>query len=192
MTSRSWLLVTLLFLLVAGKGRAQEAGTDFESLSPELPGWSATLKGEDGQSAYRPAQKWDVPFSLNLDSEKPNSGGVSLRWDFSAEVPGMASLRVPFQPVPGPDVTIRFFVRTEGVGKDGLFSFEESETDGRRIKTHWAVAAIPQSDGWTEVRWTGTLGAATPGVRMSLVYTAIPAGAKIWIDDLSVTPSKPD
>jgi hypothetical protein len=45
---------------------------------------------------------------------------------------------------------------------------------------------IPLSGDWTEVVWQGKIDAATPWVRVSFVFKSMPAGAKVWIDDLSV------
>lgn len=185
MKALPWMVVIALLGLTASS-RAESVEVDFESLPPDLPGWSATLKKDDGDSEYRPAGKWDAPFTVALDSDKPRGGSSSLRWQFSAEAPGMISLMPPPIPVAGTDLTIRFFVRTESIEGEGLFSFTEAAADGKRTKSHWNVAKIPLSTDWTEVVWQGKIDAGTPLVRMSFVFKSMPAGAKVWIDDLSV------
>lgn len=179
-------MVVAALLGIIAPGRAETVTVDFESLPAELPGWTATMKKDGGQSEYRVASKWDTPFTIALDSDKPHGGSSSLRWDFSAESPGMISLMPPPLPVAGSDLTIRFFVRTDGVDGEGMFSFTEAAEDGKRLKSHWNAAKIPLSSDWAEVVWQGKIDAATPMVRMSFVFKSMPAGAKVWIDDLSV------
>jgi hypothetical protein len=161
---------------------------DFESMGPEMPGWSATMKLESGDSEYRQLAKWDAPMAFSISSENPHGGGACLKLEFSEGTQNMVSFAPPMMSVPASNVTIRFFVRTENIDGEGLFSFDESDENGTRIHGHWASKKIPQSDDWVEVSWTGTLDTQTPNVRMSFVYPkGAPANAKIWIDDLSVT-----
>ena len=185
MKSLPWMVVAAWLGLIS-PSRAETVTVDFEGLAPELPGWSATMKKDGGDNEYRTASKWDAPFTLALDPDKPHGGSSSLRWDFSAESPGMISLMPAPVPVAGTDLTIRFFVRTDGVESEGMFSFTEASDDGKRLKSHWNAAKIPLASDWTEVVWQGKIDAATPLVRMSFVFKSMPAGAKVWIDDLSV------
>ena len=99
----------------------------------------------------------------------------------------MVSLMPPPIAVSGTELTIRFFVRTDGMEGEGMFAFNESGEDGRKLKSHWNAVKIPLSADWTEVVWQGTIDAGTPLVRMSFVFKSMPAGAKVWIDDLSVS-----
>lgn len=177
------LSVLALALILPRLVLAQDAGENFENLSQELPGWSATLNPGE----YRPASKWDTPIAFALDADKPHGGSTSLRLDFIEAVDGMTSFGPVGIPVPDEEVTIRFFVRTESLSGEGIFSFDESELDGKRIKGHWAAAQIPSSEEWTEVVWTGKLGSATPALRLRFIWKSAPAGAKVWIDDLTVT-----
>jgi len=180
-----FLILTVIFLLPL-LAQAGEEKIDFEGTAPELPGWSATMQDGNQQSEYRSASKWDVPFTVALDSENPHSGSTALKWEFSADSPGMVSLGPPYIPVHGQDVEIRFFVRTEGISEEGIFSFDESEADGKRLKGYWAVAKIPDSSDWTEVVWTGRLENVAAVVRIRMGFKSVPAGAKIWIDDITV------
>lgn len=183
----------MVFLTGVISASAEESSADFENVPAELPGWSATISGEGAPAQYRPAAKWDVPFSISLDGDKPRGGSVSLKTAFSEDVPGMVSLRPPDLAVSGPAARIRFFVRCEGLAEEPFLSFDESSADGReRIKPHWMAAKIPLSDEWTEVKWSGVLQSATGSLRISVVLKAPPAGARIWIDDIVVEPAEAD
>lgn len=177
----------MVFLTGVISASAEESSADFENVPAELPGWSATISGEGAPAQYRPAAKWDVPFSISLDGDKPRGGSVSLKTAFSEDVPGMVSLRPPDLAVSGPAARIQMFVRSEGLLNEPFLSFEESSADGReRIKSHWMAVKIPAIAEWTEVTWSGTLQPATASLRISLVLKSPSAGAQIWMDDLVV------
>jgi len=171
-------------LLIPSPATAQDFVEDFESLSTELPGWSATRNIPDGPE-YRPAAQWDTPFSFALDNDKPHAGSISLRLEFSADLSDILQFGPPPIPASG-KIEIRFFVRTEGLAEDGVFSFDEMSSATTRVKSNWAVAKIPTSGDWTEVVWSGELDPETSFVRLRFVWKTSPAGAKIWIDDLTI------
>lgn len=177
-------------LLCANLGLAQEASVDFEAVPPQLPGWSATITGAGSPSEYRPAAKWDVPFTISLDGEKPHDGASALKWAFSADVPGMASLMPPAMTVSGPAARIRLFVRCEGLSEEPFLSFEETSAEGQRVKPHWMAVKIPLGEDWTEVTWSGPLQPATGSLRLSIICKSPAAGASVWIDDIRVEPAE--
>jgi len=165
-----------------------EERIDFEGVSDDLPGWSAMITEAGSPVQYRPAVKWDVPFTISLDSEKPHDGSTALKLAFSAEVQGNVSLRPPTIMVTGTAATISFFVRCEGLAEEPLFSFEETSADGQKVKSHWGAAKIPLSEEWMELKWSGPLQPATASVRISIICKSPHAGARMWIDDIVVEP----
>lgn len=171
--------------LLAGLARAEENLIDFESLSPELPGWTATVTDASNQPEYRVAAKWDTPFGFSLDNDKPHSGSTSLKCEFTGEVPGVFSFGPPVLSGSGM-VEVRFFVRSEGFAEEGVASFGEYDAGGKRIASRWAGTKVPLNPDWQEVSWTGQLNPAASGVRMRIIFKSVPVGAKLWIDDLSV------
>lgn len=183
-------LPTLIALAAAAilmhSARSEDQVEDFESLTSELKGWSATAPDENGQAQYRVASKWDTPFSFSISSEKPHSGSNCLKWEFTEEVPGVASAGPLPIPATGPAIEIRFFVRSEGLNSPGLLAFDESDASGKRLNGHWAVAKIPLGEDWQEVVWGGRIEPSAAAVRIRLVFKSVPAGAKIWFDDLKV------
>jgi hypothetical protein len=159
---------------------------DFEDIEPTLPGWSALLRNPDGDVQYRPAEKWDTPFTLTLDAKQGRNGTKSLKWEFTEAVTEPASFGPPPIPAKGPNIEIRFFIRTEGVTEEATLSVDESDAGGKRLKGHWEVHKVAPDESWAEVSWEGAVSAETAAVRIRFGYREAPAGAKIWIDDLSV------
>ena len=166
--------------------RSEEEIQDFERLTPQLTGWSAVLQDKGGEPQYRVASKWDEPFSFSLCSERPHSGSNCLKWEFTGEVLGAASVGMMPIPVAGPVIEIRFFVRSEGLNGAGMLTFEEFDASGQRVAGHWAAAKIPTGEDWQEVIWSGKIAPAAATVRLRWIFSSVPAGAKIWFDDLSV------
>ncbi len=183
---RSALLVAAGILLFSDQAFSAEEMIDFESLSPEFPGWAGTISDRGAPGQYRPAAKWDAPIAFALDSVKPHSGATCLKWEFAQDVPGMATLRSPAIPAAGPDGSVSFFVRSQGITEEGILSFDELSADGQKVKGRWMVARIVNSEDWQEVKWSGPLDASTASIRLAFTYKAIPAGAQVWIDDISV------
>lgn len=179
-----------LFLVIFGISQsdavAEENVIDFESLSPQLPGWSATAMSENNQPEYRVASKWDAPFSFSLDGENPHSGSVSLKLEASADVPGRVTFGPTAIPASGPEVEFSFFVRCDGLSEEGMVSLTEYDSGGARLATHWAAMKIPISSDWTEVTWSGKVQPGTSALRVGFLYKWLPAGAKVWIDDIAV------
>jgi len=108
---RSVLLLAAGILLFTDRVVSAQEMIDFESLSPEFPGWSGTISERGAPSQYRQAVKWGTPMAFALESDKPHSGANCLKWEFVQEVPGMATLRSPAVPVAGMEGVISFFVR---------------------------------------------------------------------------------
>jgi len=164
--------------------RAEEV-IDFESLPPELPGWSAVKLAGDRPSEYRTADKWDAPFSFALDADRPRAGSNSLKCEFSQEVAGI-SFGPPVLPASG-TVEIRFFVRSAGLtDQEGALIVAAFDSDNKPLNGYREVAKIPASEDWVEVSWTNSLSPEAAGVRLIFAYKSLPADAKIWIDDISV------
>lgn len=163
---------------------AAEINVDFESVSPDLPGWNAVAPNANNQPEYRLASKWDAPFRFSLDEDKPHSGSRSLKCDFAGEVPGTFNFGPEVLAAAGA-VEVRFFVRTEGFIEEGTVTFGEYE-GSKRIPSSWTGTKIPLSEDWQEVIWSGQLKPETNGLRMRIVFKSVPAGAKIWIDDITV------
>jgi hypothetical protein len=168
-----------------GLAQAQDSGIDFESLPPDFPGWSATLSNAEGKGEYRTAEKWDTPFFFSLDGDKPHAGSTSLKCEVNGELPGTLS----FGPAPLAGkgaVEVRFFVRSEGLGSEGTFAFDEHDDGGQRLAAHWSQVKIPLGDDWQEVIWKGQLKPGASALRIRFVFKSVPSGAKIWLDDISV------
>lgn len=188
LAKKSRMLIRLLFafLVVFAPGaiRAQEV-IDFESLPPDLPGWAAYGTDPENQRSYRVAAKWDVPFTITLDSDVFHTGSSSLKCEVSQDANEM-SVAPPIIPATGA-VEIRFFVRTAGIGgREGAFFVGEIDSEGKSAKGY-STGKIPSSDNdWVEVVWTGQLSPETEGVRLLFSYKPVPAGAKVWFDDISV------
>lgn len=165
--------------------QAEEEVIDFESLDSELKGWAAYGPDAGGQRVYRPAPRWETPFSFALDNETHHGGSCALKCEVSQD-----SNDVSFGPSVIPasgKVEIRFFVRTSGLGaQEGTLSIGEIDASGKSYKGYTS-ANIPSSDGdWSEGVWAGQLGPETVGVRLLFIYKPLPTGAKIWVDDISV------
>ncbi|MFZ4682563.1 MAG: hypothetical protein ACOYMS_08680 [Terrimicrobiaceae bacterium] len=173
-------------LLFSDLAFSEADSVDFETLTPELTGWSGTISDRGTPGQYRPAAKWDAPIAFALDSVKPHSGATCLKWEFSQDVPGLATLRTPSLPVAGPNGSVSFFVRSQGITEEGILSFDELSADGQKVKGHWMVARIVNSEDWQEVKWSGPLDASTASIRLAFTYKTIPAGAQVWLDDLTV------
>ena len=179
------LIAALAAVLLPARGLAQTRVIDFEGISQDLPLWSAVLRHE-GKYQYMLASKWKEPFALVLDTDVKHSGGTSLRWEFSQNVDGV-SLEPPMFPAAGSEVTIRFFVRTEGMAEgQGQVSFDECQADKKVSKSRWSVVKFRPEQEWAEVLWTGNLETAPSSLRVRVVFDKVPAGAKIWVDDFDV------
>jgi hypothetical protein len=178
------LLLACALGFAAGTAGAEEV-IDFESLPPDLPGWSAYGSDPEGKRQYRAAAKWDVPFTVVLDSDMHHTGSISLKCEVSQETDDV-SIAAPILPASG-SAEIRFFVRTSGIsGPEGAFHVGEINTEGKSFKGYTSMKIGPSDNEWTEVVWTGQLDPQTVGVRMMFNYKVVPAGAKIWLDDISV------
>ena len=182
----SWLIFAVLaMVLFLARGFAQAEVIDFEGISQELPLWTAALHHE-GRNRVMPASEWKESFALVLDNDVKHSGGSSLRWEFSQNV-DRASLQPPMLPVAGSEVTVRLFVRAEGMPEgEGQISFEECEADQKVSKVRWSVVKFRPEQEWAEVLWTGNLETAPSSLRVRVVFDKVPAGAKIWVDDFDV------
>lgn len=178
-------VILTVFGLTAGFSRAEESTVDFETLPPDLPGWSATVSDGSSQGGYRVAAKWDKPMVFALESDKPHGGAVCLRCEVTEEIPGTLNIASSVLAGMGA-VEIRFFVRTEGLNGEGMFSMDELDPGNKRLGGKWAAAKIPLSEDWTEIVWAESLGPETSGIRLRFAFKSIPAGAKVWIDDISV------
>lgn len=181
---RSAILLCMTCLL-AVSAPVRQNGEDFENLPPSLPGWSATVTDTDKKQEYRLAAKWDVPFGFSLDGEKPQEGAGSLKCEFSEDLPGMLNIGTPVFAAEG-EVEISFFVRSEGLGKDGALAFNEYDAANKPTGSRAAAAKIPASADWIEVMWRGALNPDTTGVRLRLIFDGLQHGAKIWIDNITV------
>ena len=183
---KSWCILAItLSGFAVGSALSVENGIDFEDVSQELRGWSATAPDANNKLEYRIAAKWDKPFSFVIESEKPHSGSSALKIDVTEEIPGMLSFGPAVIPATG-EVEIRFYVRNQGLNEEGMLSFDEYDSGNKRINPKWAAAKIPLSEEWTEVSWTGRFQEAAAGVRLRFIFKSVPAGAKIWIDDILV------
>lgn len=184
---RSALLVAMLCL---GHGRLAAQTPieeeDFENVKGQLIDWSATWQPPGEQAVYRPAAKWDSPFVIVAESAASHSGSQALKWEFSAEVQGRVSLNFPPLQVNATELELRFFIKTQGIDKVGLLAVDEADATGKRLKSNWAAVKIQPSDVWTEVVWRGTVGGDTNRLRVFLAYDNMPAGATVWIDDISI------
>lgn len=178
-------VAVLAAVLLPARGLSETGVIDFEGISQELPLWSAVLRHE-GKHQYMLAAKWKEPFTLTLDTDVKHSGGASLRWEFSQNVE-MVTLTPPEFPVNGSEITVRFFVRGEGVeGGEGFVAVAEMQPDKKASKTHWAVGKFILGHDWAEVLWTSRLETAPSALFVRFVLQKVPAGAKIWIDDFDV------
>jgi len=164
---------------------AQDGAIDFESLSPEFPGWTAIAANSEGAQEHRAVSKWDTPVHFSLDAEKPHSGSSSMKCDVVEELPGTLIFGPPALAAKG-EVELRFFVRSEGLHTDGTISLEEYDDGKKRLSGYRTKVKIPLSDEWQEVIWSGRLKPETTGLRVRFVFAGIPSGGKIWLDDLAV------
>jgi hypothetical protein len=183
-------LFGVILMLSVGSAWAEGSSIDFETSGETLPGWSATVNGGGNQGGeYRLANKWDKPMNFALDGEKPHGGSLSFRCEVTEDIAGVLNFASPPLEASGP-VQIRFFVRSVGVNSEGSISLDEVDPSGRRLRGKWAGAKIPLSEEWTEVVWTETLGENATGLRVRFAFKDVPAGAKIWVDDVQVTPAE--
>lgn len=185
-------LLLLVGMLSWGSGRLAAQTPieeeDFENVKGQLVGWSATWQPPGESAVYRPAAKWDSPFVIVADSADVHSGNQALKWEFSGEIQGMVSLNFPPLQVNATEVELRFFVKTKGIDKVGRLAVDEADSSGKRLKSNWAAVQVQPSDTWTEVVWRGKVGGDTNRLRVFLAYDGQPAGATVWIDDITVKP----
>ncbi len=186
---RSVLLVVLLCL---GHGRLAAQTPieeeDFENVKGQLVDWTAVWQPPGEPAVYHPAAKWDSPFTIVAESESAHSGSQALKWEFSSEVQGMVSLNFPPLQVNATEVEVRFFVKTQGIDKVGSLAVDEADSTGKRLKSNWGAVKIQPSDTWTEIVWRGKVGGDVSRLRIALSYVNPPAGATVWIDDITVKP----
>jgi hypothetical protein len=180
----------LVAMLCLGHGRL-DAQTpieeeDFENVKGQLVDWSATWQPPGEQAVYRPAAKWDSPFVIVAESAAAHSGSQALKWEFSAEIQGRISLNFPPLQVNDTELELRFFVKTQGIDKVGSLAVDEADATGKRLKNNWAAVKIPPSDTWTEIVWRGKVGGDVARLRVFLSYENLPAGATVWIDDITI------
>jgi hypothetical protein len=178
------LSLSCTLVLAVSIAQAEEV-IDLEDASPNLPGWAAYGPGPGNQREYRAAAKWDVPFTVTLDNEVFHSGSASLKCETSQDAAEMSPVP-PTIPASGA-VTIRFFIRTSGVdSQEGTFVVSQIDSSGKSGKGLSSEKIPPSDNAWVEVTWTGELNPETAGVRLLFTYKDLPAGARVWLDDISV------
>lgn len=185
-------LALLVGMLSLGSGRLAAQTPieeeDFENVKGQLVDWSATWQPPGEPAVYRPAAKWDSPFVIVAESAEAHSGSQALKWEFSAEVQGVVSLNFPPLQVNAAELELRFFVKTQGIDKVGRLAVDEADSTGKRLKSNWAAVKVQPSDAWTEVVWRGKVGGDASRLRVFLAYDGLPAGAAVWIDDITIKP----
>lgn len=185
-------LLLLVGMLSWGSGRLAAQTPieeeDFENVKAQLVDWSATWQPPGESAVYRPAAKWDSPFVIVAESADAHSGNQALKWEFSGEIQGMVSLNFPPLQVNATEVELRFFVKTKGIDKVGRLAVDEADSSGKRLKSNWAAVQVQPSETWTEVVWRGKVGGDTNRLRVFLAYDGQPAGATVWIDDITIKP----
>ncbi len=183
-----WVLALVLVAFCGGL-HAEDSLVDFEDVSPDLKGWSATVKREGNDVEYRLAPNWQKPFTISIDTTKPHSGKNSLKWEFTENFEDMGTIMGPKFTVGSAAVAIRFFCRTDGVAEAGIFTVEELDSEGHIVKSHWSAAKIPASNEWVPVEWSGSLNPTTAAIRIYFIYKSAPRGARVWFDDISAKPA---
>lgn len=173
---------------------AQVLSGDMEALPPDLPGWSAQITAPSNENDYRSASKWDGPMTIRPDTDRPHSGVHSIKWTFTAAAPGMASFRPALIPVTemAREVVVQFFARAQGFPGPVIFAVDEMKLEKERFKSHWKAAMISPADDWVKVEWKATLDPATTHLRLAFAFKDSPAGASLWIDDVTVTAAVAD
>jgi len=159
---------------------------DFESLTPDLPGWSSQFTDENNKAEYRSASKWDVPMVFRLESDRPHAGLKCLQWEITGKIGGLASIRPPLVPVTDREVSVSFYVRSRGFSEPGIFSVDEMKNEKDRVKIHWNVLRIPVGENWEKVEWKSALDPETTILRLSFSFKTPPPGASFWLDDVAV------
>jgi len=182
----------LMGMLSLGSGRLAAQTPieeeDFENVKGQLVDWSATWQPAGEPAVYRQAAKWDSPFVIVAESADAHSGNQALKWEFSGEIQGMVSLNFPPLQVNATELELRFFVKTKGIDKVGRLAVDEADSSGKRLKSNWGAVQVQPSDTWTEVVWRGKVGGDTSRLRVFLAYDGQPAGATVWIDDITIKP----
>lgn len=179
-------LILALLAIHPFNAQAQEDVIDFEDATPGLPGWRATGNINGEQKSWTLAQP-GFAFSGSPDSTQPHSGGNCLKVEFTQDVknPGIMLMNTP---VEGSALEVSFFVRSEGIGADGIVSLYQYSA-GERTQIHWGIAKAQESSEWTEVTCRINLLPDTSAIRFSLSYTEASPGAKVWIDDIKLKAS---
>lgn len=178
------ILAFLVVVYPSGLIFADEITIDFEETAPDLPGWNAVAPTANNQSEYRLAAKWDTPFRFSLDDETPHAGSRSLKCEFTEDVPGTFNFGPEILPGSG-TVEVRLFVRSQGFTEEGMVTVGEYD-GGTRVPSPWITTKFSPSEDWQEVVWTGKMNPQTNGLRIRISFKSVPAGAKLWVDDITV------
>ncbi len=178
------LLIAILAAAFPIDGRAQEDTIDFESIAANLPDWSGTANIDGEQKSWNLA-KPDFPFVGSLDGTQPHSGLNSLKVEFTQDATKVG-IMVAKVPVTGTALEFSFFIRSEGVGSDGIVSLYQYNSTHQGTQVHWDIAKAPESSSWTQVTCRIDLRPDTETIMFSISYPSVPAGAKLWLDDITL------
>jgi len=166
------------FLCSAVICRAESSLIDFDQMDSNFRGWR--VGGTD-------PDKWRGFLVKSLETDNPHSGHNCLRVEFPGNVDGTISIWTPPLSITEPEISIRFFVRSEGFDHDGHVGVDGVTDEGERKMIWQTSTSIPHSNDWIEVKWTGTIGEGLSEVKVGLVFSQVPEGSILWIDDLEVT-----
>ena len=177
-------LVAIFCAALPVGAQAQDESFDFENIAPNLPGWRGLGSVDSEQKSWGLSQP-GFPFIGSLDGMQPHAGGNCLKVEFTQDVTNVGIMLMN-APVSGGSLEVSFFIRSEGIGADGLLSLYQYDSGGQRTQLHWGISKVQESSTWSEVTCKINLLPDTASIRFSVSYPSVPAGAKIWIDDITL------